>query len=128
MEAALSSPTFTTVIFWPDCQAHQTIPSAVLSISSTGISYLPQTEDNRLTKDSLDMSRDLAARVHRFRALVVGRANAGKTTLLRCIAQSADGRVCTVLLILEACFNLNIGFPRLTHLQKCVPSSIQIHS
>ena len=85
-----SSPTFTTAVFWQDCQSHQTILSAHLSISCTA-----QTADNRLPKDSVDMNRDLAARIPRFRALVVGRANAGKTTLLRCIAQSADGRVCT---------------------------------
>jgi ABC-type phosphate/phosphonate transport system ATPase subunit len=32
----------------------------------------------------------------RFRALVIGRPNAGKTTILRCIAQAADGRVSAV--------------------------------
>jgi ABC-type polar amino acid transport system ATPase subunit len=29
----------------------------------------------------------------RFRALIIGRPNAGKTTILRCIARSANGKV-----------------------------------
>jgi len=36
---------------------------------------------------------EIRARIGKFRALVIGRPNAGKTTILRCIARSADGRV-----------------------------------
>jgi len=38
-------------------------------------------------------TRRLRNQCPRFRALVIGRPNAGKTTILRCIAQAADGRV-----------------------------------
>src|SRR6266567_5153029 len=45
-------------------------------------------------------------KIGRFRALVIGRPNAGKTTILRCIAQSADGRV-------------SVSFSVMSHLERC---------
>src|SRR6267378_4469988 len=53
----------------------------------------------------------------RFRALVIGRANAGKTTILRCIAQSADGRVSVSFSVMSVMF---LNCFRLTHPQECV--------
>jgi len=38
-------------------------------------------------------SQEIRKKPGRFRALIIGRPNAGKTTILRCIARSADGRV-----------------------------------
>jgi stage III sporulation protein SpoIIIAA len=39
----------------------------------------------------------------RFRALIIGRPNAGKTTILRRIAQAADGRVGLLSIISVGC-------------------------
>ena len=39
----------------------------------------------------------------RFRALIIGRPNAGKTTILRRIAQAADGRVSLLSIISVEC-------------------------
>jgi GTPase Era involved in 16S rRNA processing len=36
---------------------------------------------------------EIRKKIGQFRALVIGRPNAGKTTILRCIARSTDGRV-----------------------------------
>jgi len=38
-------------------------------------------------------SEEIRQKISRFRALIIGRPNAGKTTILRCIARSADRRV-----------------------------------
>jgi stage III sporulation protein SpoIIIAA len=39
----------------------------------------------------------------KFRALIIGRPNAGKTTILRRIAQAADGRVSFRPLVIVEC-------------------------
>jgi stage III sporulation protein SpoIIIAA len=49
------------------------------------------------------MDTRLEQKCVRFRALIIGRPNAGKTTILRRIAQAADGRVSLLSIISVEC-------------------------
>jgi hypothetical protein len=52
---------------------------------------------------AMDDYEDLKLMCVRFRALIIGRPNAGKTTILRRIAQAADGRVSLLSIISVEC-------------------------
>jgi stage III sporulation protein SpoIIIAA len=61
--------------------------------------------NNRLSNFNAAMSDydKLKKKCVRFRALIIGRPNAGKTTILRRIAQTADRRVSLLSIISVEC-------------------------
>ena len=58
----------------------------------------------------------------RFRALIIGRPNAGKTTILRRIAQAADGRVSLLSILSVECW-IRSGWPNIRCMCRIVTQS-----
>jgi hypothetical protein len=74
------------------------IPRTPSSANITG------RKDNRSTFNAaVDNYDELKRMCGRFRVLVIGRSNAGKTTILRRIAQATDGRVSLLSIIIVEC-------------------------